>query len=296
MNFIEDYRIYLRFEKHLADNTIRSYVEDVKEYAAFLDKTPVTKATRDDLFEFIIHLHERELSARSIARKLSSVKSLYVFLMKMEAVEENPTDHIDSPQYQKKLPGFLSIEEVERMISVQANDGNDTRDACMIELLYSCGLRVSELCGLELNDIHAEREYLRVLGKGNKERLVPLGEIALLMIRRYLPDRREMLAKRRARSDVLFISRLGKPLSRQSVWMMIKKRALLAGIDKSVSPHTLRHSFATHLITNGADLRAVQEMLGHSDISTTEIYTHVSQPLLKRTHSQFHPLERDGDE
>jgi len=289
---IQDYKIYLSYEKKLSQNTILSYTQDLEEYAFFLKDLPIEKSSRENILDFIIYLHEKNNSNRSIARKLSSLKSFFIYLMKTERIEENPIDFIDSPQYLKKLPQYLTLQEVEAMINQENNSPSDIRDSCIIELLYSCGLRVSELCGLKTGDISFENRLVRVFGKGGKERIVPVGESAINLLKKYLPYRIEM-SHRKKSTDYLFISRLGKHISRISVWSIIKKRALIAGIKKEVTPHTLRHSFATHLISNGADLRSVQEMLGHSDISTTQIYTHVSSELLKETHEKYHPLEKE---
>jgi len=294
MDLIKDFGIYLRFEKNLSKNTIDAYLSDLEDFSAFCDNTPPDTVTRGHIFEFIISHHEKGISNRTIARKISAIKSFYKFLLSTEKIKVNPADFIDSPQYIKKLPGFLSIEEVETLINLDTGSLSDIRDSCIIELLYSSGLRVSELCALKLGNIYFDRGFIRVIGKGSKERLVPIGKRALQKITAYIPLLKEELSGKK-NTDILFISRLAKPMSRVAVWNVIKKRARLAYIDKEISPHTLRHSFATHLITRGADLRAVQSMLGHSDISTTQIYTHVSSSLLKSTHKKHHPLETEGE-
>jgi integrase/recombinase XerD len=267
-------------------------VRDVKEFMVFYNKIGGKETvSKGDILEYIIRLNEEGISNRSIARKLSSLKSFFIFLLKTEKIEENPIENIESPQYMKKLPYYLSLEEVESMIGTLSETPKDIRDSCILELLYSSGLRVSELCSLRTGDISFEGSFIRVMGKGGKERLVPIGEKALLSLRKYLIYRRE-LSNRPGLPDYIFISRLGKKLTRISVWSIVKKRAAMANIRKDITPHTLRHSFATHLITNGADLRSVQEMLGHSDITTTQIYTHVSTDLLRNTHKKYHPLEK----
>ncbi len=293
MDYFDDFQLYLSYEKKLAKNSIAAYLSDLQEFLSFLGESVfIEKIKKEHLLEFVISLHEKEISNRSVARKITSLKAYFYFLLKLEKIEENPIELLESPQYLKKLPNYLSIEEVEALITaVRENETiSDIRDSCIIETLYSCGLRVSELCGVRIGDIAFESGIIRVFGKGSKERVVPIGHRALAAIKKYLVYRKEQLA-RKINSDFLFISRLGKPLSRVSVWSILKKRAALAGIEKEITPHTLRHSFATHLITNGADIRAVQEMLGHSDISTTQIYTHVSTQLLKDTHHKHHPLE-----
>jgi integrase/recombinase XerD len=293
MTNIEDFQIYLSYEKHLSKNSIMAYVNDMKEFAEFLGtERKVERAGKEDVLDFIIGLNEKQVSNRSIARKLSSLKSYYLFLLKLEKIEESPMELIDSPQYLKKLPNYLSIKEVESMLRVEKESPREVRDSCIVEMLYSCGLRVSELCDIKPGEISFENRVIRVFGKGKKERVVPIGERALAAVKKYLSYRLE-LSNRKKPSDFLFISRLGKRLSRVSVWSIVKRLAKREGIEKEITPHTLRHSFATHLISDGADLRAVQEMLGHSDITTTQIYTHVSSELLKSTHKKYHPMERD---
>ena len=293
MQTIDDFEMYLRFERKLAENTVSAYVSDLTEYSESRDGKPIESSTRDDIFDFVISLNEHTVSNRSIARKLSALNQYFIYLLKRELVAENPLEFIESPHFLQKLPDFLSIEEVESLTQASIGDGFDARNASIIELLYSCGLRVSELCRLRTSDYSFSEETLRVFGKGSKERLVPMGGVAIERLKMYLPERKRILADR-PKTDALYLSRLGKPLSRVWVWEIVKQKATVCGIVKNISPHTLRHSFATHLVSAGADLRAVQEMLGHSDITTTQIYTHVSSKLLTDTHSQFHPLERDG--
>ncbi len=291
---VEDFQIYLTYEKRLSRNTIEAYIKDVMDFSFFMKEGsfPV-KITEDNVLDYIISLNEKGLSNRSIARKISSLKSFFVFLLKTGRTDENPLENIDSPQYPKKLPHYLSLDEVERMISQGGEDPKSVRDSCIVELLYSSGIRVSELCSLRLSDIFLEKRIIRVLGKGGKERLIPIGKVAVLSIKKYLLFRME-ISRKMTLPDQLFISRLGKKLTRISVWTYVKQRAIKAGIVKEITPHSLRHSFATHMLANGADLRSVQEMLGHSDITTTQIYTHVSTDLLKETHKKYHPLERDS--
>ncbi len=289
---IEDFQIYLTYEKRLSVNTIEAYVKDVEDFFNFLGaETFSDKIRKDDVLDYIIFQNEKGISNRSIARKISSMKSFFLFLLKSERADKNPIENIDSPQYLKKLPHYLSIEEVEKMIGPGGEDPKEIRDSCIVELLYSSGIRVSELCSLRISDISLEKGIIIVTGKGGKERLIPIGEAAIVSIKKYLLFRREISPKMTL-PDQLFISRLGKGLTRISVWSVIKQRARKAGIIKVITPHSLRHSFATHMLANGADLRSVQELLGHSDISTTQIYTHVSTDLLKDTHKKFHPLER----
>ena len=259
---------------------------------------PPGETGKEKIIDYIISLNEKGISNRSIARKISSLKSFFIFLLKSEKIDLNPLENIESPQYLKKLPHYLSIEEVEDMIAPGSTDAGagtgprSARDSCIVELLYSSGIRVSELCSLRIPDISLEKCIIRVMGKGGKERLIPIGKAAAVSIGRYLLYRQD-LSHRTALPEELFISRLGKKLTRISVWSIIKQRAEKAGIIREITPHTLRHSFATHMLTNGADLRSVQELLGHSDITTTQIYAHVSTDLLKNTHKKYHPLEKE---
>ena len=289
----EDFQIHLSYEKRLSKNSVVAYVNDLREFADFLGgRAAPEAASKEDVLDFIIHLNEKGISNRSIARKLSGLKAYYVFLLKLDKIKKSPVELVDSPQYLRKLPDYLSLEEVESMLRTEHDTPREVRDSCIVEMLYSCGLRVSELCDLKTGEISFENGIVRVFGKGRKERVVPVGKRALSAVKKYLSYRKELAAGRRT-TDFLFISRLGKRLSRVSVWSIVRKLAQREGIDKEITPHTLRHSFATHLVSDGADLRAVQEMLGHSDISTTQIYTHVSSKLLKDTHKKYHPLERE---
>ena len=272
----------------MSANTVENYARDLKKWSEFLGDIVPEEAGRDNLFDFIVYLHENGMSNRSISRILSAVKGFYRHLQRLEIVKDNPADFIDSPQYLQKLPEVLSIDEIEAMINADDKRPQAKRDSCIIEFLYSCGLRVSELCSLKIGDISRETGVIRVFGKGSKERLVPIGEQAMRRLRDYLPLRKEWISDKK--ENAIFVSRRGKALSRVSVWSIIKERAQKAGINKNISPHSLRHSFATHLLNNGASIRSVQEMLGHADISTTEIYTHVSDKLLIDTHSRYHPL------
>ena len=290
-DWLSEFYYHLKHEKNLADLSVTAYCADVSEWVSAADGLETAlHAGREELFEYILTLHERGLAARSIARKLASIKSWYLYLQKTEQTSSNPMDWIDTPAYYKALPEVLSLEEVNSMIASPDNTPSERRDSAILELLYSCGLRVSELCFLKLGDVYSGERVVRVFGKGRKERLIPIGTAALDRLSAYL-ETRSRIAKH-IRADHLSISRLGKPLSRVSVWSIVKERAFRAGIERDISPHTLRHSFATHLVQNGADLRAVQEMLGHADISTTQIYTHVNSETMQKEHREHHPLER----
>ncbi len=291
MNQIKDYAFYLQYERQLSTLSIEAYISDLEHFFNFIHPKSAQELTREDIFDYIVSLHEAGQNPRSIARHLSALKGFFQYLQRTGELEDNPADLIDSPRYDKALPHYLSIKQVEAMLKCETEEYQDLRDSCIIECLYSLGLRVSELCHLKLGDFVLESGVVRVIGKGNKERVVPLGKTALQRLRAYLPLRREVLNGHPPVNEI-FLSRRGEPLSRVSIWSIVKKRARQAHISLEISPHTLRHSFATHLVSAGADLRAVQEMLGHSDISTTQIYTHVANSLLRDTHSRFHPLEK----
>lgn len=291
MEFLNDFEYFLRYERKLSELSITAYLSDIRDFFTRSGR-PADAVSSEDIFDYIIELHGCGQSSRSIARHISSLRGYFQYLQYSSTREDNPADLINTPRYDKKLPQYLSLEEVESLLLCGGDSFQDSRDRCIIECLYSMGLRVSELCHMRLGDILLESGLIRVIGKGNKERVIPLGERALSLLHAYLPLRKEVLARNRVVNEV-FLSRRGLPLSRVSVWSIVKKCARQAGIDREISPHTLRHSFATHLVSAGADLRAVQEMLGHSDITTTQIYTHVANSLLQSTHRRFHPLEKD---
>ena len=268
---LSDYEYYLKIERAMSPNTVASYCSDVKKFAEFHNDA-LEKADPDAVISYLSS--RKKLSERSQARLLSSLRSFYDWLVLEKVIEENPCDKVDMPKLGVYLPTVLSVEEVEAIIdSVQREDWFGLRDKAILEVLYGCGLRVSETVELKISGVYLDEGFLRVIGKGNKERLVPLGEMAGDALRNYL-DSRPAPADAEA-DDVLFLNRFGKRFSRVSMFNLVKKQALAAGITKELSPHTFRHSFATHLVENGADLRVVQEMLGHESITTTEVYTHI---------------------
>ena len=268
---LSDYEYYLKIERAMSPNTVASYCSDVKKVAEFHNDA-LEKADPDAVISYLSS--RKKLSERSQARLLSSLRSFYDWLVLEKVIEENPCDKVDMPKLGVYLPTVLSVEEVEAIIdSVQREDWFGLRDKAILEVLYGCGLRVSEAVELKISGVYLDEGFLRVIGKGNKERLVPLGEMAGDALRNYL-DSRPAPADAEA-DDVLFLNRFGKRFSRVSMFNLVKKQALAAGITKELSPHTFRHSFATHLVENGADLRVVQEMLGHESITTTEVYTHI---------------------
>ncbi len=283
---------YLAVEKGLAANTLDSYGRDISKYLEFLESRGC--ASLDvvrplDVASFISALKQSGLGARSRARALSSLRMFHKFLVIENYCRENPSVITEAPKTLRKLPEILTLREVEDLL---ANAGgashSDIRDKAMLDLLYATGLRVSELVGLELKNVNTTAGYLLTWGKGNKERLVPMGESASASVTAYVKTARKE-QDRRGDNKFLFLTRLGERMSRQAFWNIIKKRALQSGIKKRISPHTLRHSFATHLLENGADLRSVQIMLGHADLSTTQIYTHVTRERLKKLHEEYHP-------
>ena len=283
---------YLTVEKGLSRNTLESYGRDLGKYAAFLEKKGISDprdAARGDIREFVEHLRRSGLSAGSTARTLVAVKGLHRFLLAEGRAKADPTESLESPKRGLSLPKVLSAQDVEALLAAPAGTENEAvRDRAMLEVLYATGLRVSELVSLKLSDVDFEVGYLNAFGKGSKARVVPLGETAMDSLRLYIDNARPALLKGRE-SISLFVTRLGKGMTRQGFWKLIKRYANAAGIRAVISPHVLRHSFATHLLEHGADLRSVQMMLGHSDIATTQIYTHVEASRLKKVHKEFHP-------
>lgn len=288
MSFLKEYNFYLRMERQMSVHTVSAYCTDVKAFIEYLDECGVSEenASPEQIIDYLQGRSE-DLSKRSQARVLSSLKSFYDFLVLEGYREENPCDIIDAPKLNRYLPEVLSVEEVIAIIeSVPLNNWMGLRDRAILEVLYGCGLRVSELCGLKLMNIFFKEGFIKVLGKGSKERLVPLGDVAAESIVNYLDVRP---AVKNPSEDLVFINRFGNGLSRISVFNMIKKQAIIAGVNKEISPHSFRHSFATHLIENGADLRIVQEMLGHESILTTELYTHIDTRTWQADILRNHP-------
>jgi len=291
-DFLDLFISYLAVEKGLSGNTQEAYSRDLARYLDYLERkgraTP-SSISSGDVAAFLGTLKEAGIGPRSRARCLSAIRMFHKFLMIESYAETNPASIIEAPRTLHKLPEFLSAQEVDALFAAcVGTSGENIRDLAMLELLYATGLRVSELVNLKLREVNLDSGYLMTLGKGSKERLVPIGESACQRVTAYLEGVRYRYDPDR-RNKFLFLSRLGDAMSRQAFWNIIKKRAYQAGISKHISPHTLRHSFATHLLENGADLRSVQVMLGHADLSTTQIYTHVSRERLKRLHQQIHP-------
>lgn len=289
---IDDYRNYLRLERRMSPNTVTSYCHDVDAFLESCGHEPSQIGT-EDIEAYLGKVTADGLSKRSLARLLSSLRSFFDWCVEEGEVKDNPCDRVDSPKLGKYLPAVLSVEEVTAILeSVDLKAPFGKRNRAILEVLYSCGLRVSEAAGLRISHVHLDEGFVDVIGKGDKQRLVPMGEVAANAIRAYLEDRPEPAS--RAWDDYLFLNRFGKPLSRVSLFNLVKEQAMAAGIQKEISPHTFRHSFATHLIENGADLRTVQEMLGHESILTTEIYTHIDTRTWHRAVLEHHPGKQDS--
>lgn len=290
---IEEFLNYLSAERGLAKNTLASYQNDLSKYERYLsnrNKGDISKTTKDDITGFIMQQKEAGISSASIGRYLAAIKGFYRFLAFERYIKADVSSVLETPKLWQNLPRFLSLNEVEKILSLpNLKSSRGIRDKAALELLYATGMRVSEISNLTVDNLNMEVGFVKCRGKGQKERIIPLGKKAQAALERYLERVRPGLDKKNNASQALFLSRLGKKISRQSFWKMLKKYVIAAKIDKTVSPHSLRHSFATHLLERGADLRIVQEMLGHANISTTQIYTHINQQRLKSIHKKFHP-------
>ena len=289
---VDRYMDFLLVEKGLANNTVVSYASDLHVYLDFLRQEGIEDLEASDtgvIFKHLIALRNAGLATRSRARHLVTLRGFYRFLVQEKVLTANPAKLVDLPKTGRKLPHVLGVEDVARLLDApQLTKPDGVRNAAMLELLYAAGLRVSELVTLAVNDVNLEACFIRVMGKGSKERVVPIGQTARKRVDDYISSARAVLLKTRP-SPYLFVTRLGKPMTRQGFWKVLKRVARHAGLASKVTPHTLRHSFATHLLERGADLRSVQVMLGHTDISTTQIYTHVAPEQLKAVHTQCHP-------
>lgn len=282
---LSDYSYYLRIERALSPNTVEAYTSDMESFFSQVAVEPAHVSTQD-IIDYL-SVNDR-LSKRSQSRLLSSFRSFFDWLVMEGDRKDNPCDPIDSPKLGRYLPEVLSVEEVTSIIdSVDTSKWNGKRDRAVLEILYGCGLRVSEAVGLKISNVYLEEGFVRVVGKGDKERIVPMGEMASEAVKEYLAARPEPASPQY--DDILFLNRFGKAISRVALFSMVKRQAMAAGVNKEISPHTFRHSFATHLIENGADLRVVQEMLGHESILTTEIYTHIDSSTWQRAILEHHP-------
>ncbi|MBV6644692.1 MAG: site-specific tyrosine recombinase XerD [Cyclobacteriaceae bacterium] len=292
--YIKQFKSYLKMERSLAQNSVEAYLRDVTKLREFLkiknSESPPQQVSQTDLLDFLEFLNELGMSPYSQARMLSGLKAFFKFLVYEELTSDDPSELLEAPKLGRKLPDTLNVHEIDQLLSaIDMSAPEGPRNRAMLETVYSSGLRVSELIGLRISNIYEDIGFLKVVGKGTKERLVPIGKTALKHIRIYRDQIRNHLTIKPGNEDFLFLNRRGAKLSRVMVFLIIKELASKAGLDKSISPHTFRHSFATHLIEGGADLRAVQEMLGHESITTTEIYTHLDREYLQQVIKDYHP-------
>ncbi|MBQ6495461.1 MAG: site-specific tyrosine recombinase XerD [Bacilli bacterium] len=286
-DILKKYRTYLLTEKHLSDNSIDSYMEDVYQYLKYVNKKDPITLKDKDILSYLEYLDKEKYSIYSVVRKISSLRNFHHYLSKIYNIEDI-TNKLENPRFYKKLPNVLSIEEVEKLLNIKLTDAYSYRNKAMLELMYATGLRVSELINLDINNIDLEEKIVRCYGKGGKERIVPIGDIALNYLDIYLKEYRDKL-KKQYLNEKLFLNNHGKEMTRQGFFKIIKNIAKEQGINKNISPHILRHSFATHLLNNGADLRSIQTMLGHSNLSTTQIYTNINNETLKENYDLYHP-------
>ena len=289
---IKGFKSYLQIERSLSDNSVQAYIRDVKKFANYAIPKELSelKVTRVDISNFLAQINQKNISSRSQARIISGIKAFYKYLIMEDYLKINPTEMIESPKIGLKLPDTLSLIEIDKLIAaVDLSNKQGERNRAILETLYSCGLRVSELVNLQLSNIHFKEGYLKVTGKGNKERLAPIGGRAIKYLTIYINEVRNHQNIKKGNEDFVFLNNRGSKLTRVMIFIIIQKLTEKIGLKKKISPHTFRHSFATHLIEGGADLRAVQEMLGHESITTTEIYTHLDNEYLRSNIIQFHP-------
>jgi integrase/recombinase XerD len=291
--FLKEYLAYLKLEKNLSGNTVSSYRNDISSFIRFLEQHKIDDPSQIEshiIIRFFTNLEKIGLTSSSAARYFSSLKGFLNYLLTNNYIKNNPIEKVSPPKLAKTLPGVLSFEEIDKILSLpDTNEILGIRDKTILEVFYACGLRISELITLKLSDLFLNEEMIRVFGKGSKERIVPIGSSAINWINIYLTKSRPLLQKKMKSENYLFLNSRGSKLSRMGVWKIVSRYIKESGIEKDAHPHTFRHSFATHLIEGGADLRSVQEMLGHADISTTQIYTHIDREFIKQVHKQFHP-------
>lgn len=285
-DYLSDFLAYLELDLNYSNNTIKTYENNIEKLIQFVGNKNILKLRVNDLDKFLISLNG--LEASSVSNIISSIKTFYNYYIKLGKIDSNPADLLDMPKLSKKLPDYLTEEEINKLLDVEVEDAFSARNKALLELLYSSGLRISELVNLELKSIDFDDCIIRVFGKGSKERIVPMNDYAIEALEDYLDNYRALMIKNEI-NNYVFLNNHGKMMTRQGVFKMLKKECLLKDIRKNISPHTLRHTFATHLLQNGADLRVIQEILGHSDISTTQIYTHVSNEKLKNDYKEYHP-------
>ena len=292
--YLDDFLDSLIIEKKLSDNTKKSYENDLTKYIIFLKDKKINNVkdiTQQDIEKYIEHLHKEKMSSKTIAHNITCIKEYHKYLLKIGVLKKDSSENILGPKLRKTLPKVLSIDEINILLDIQLITPFDYRNKAMLELMYATGLRVSELVSLEVNDINIENAIVRCIGKGNKERIIPIGEVAILYLETYLKEYRKSLLKGYV-CDKLFLNNHGKAMTRQGFFKIIKKLAKEKNITTDFSPHTLRHSFATHLLEYGADLRSIQELLGHQDISTTQVYTHISNNKIRDDYNNYHPRSK----
>jgi len=287
-DLITEFLRYLLIDKGYSENTIESYKRDLDKFLEYNKNTSIDNISNEDLKKYIKYLNDNGLNEKSIARNISSLKSFYKFLVISKYVSSNTSDSLYLPKIKKSLPSTLTEEEVMSLLDIHLTDNFSYRNKAMLELLYATGLRVSELINLKLQDIDFSQDIIRTFGKGSKERIIPIGDYAKEYLEKYIYEYRSSMLKKE-NNEYIFLNNHGKQMTRQGFFKIIKKIAKEKGINKELSPHTLRHSFASHLLKYGADLRTIQELLGHSDISTTQIYTHITNEELKQNYNEFHP-------
>lgn len=292
-NELQTFIHYLSVERGLAQNTLFSYERDITQYLQFLEKSGIvtlTDSSKVHISNYLMKLKQLGRASATLSRTMVSIRAFYQFLVRERMLEHDPSLHMETPKLEKRLPKVLTVQEVETLLEApQTSTPNGMRDKAMLEVLYATGIRVSELISLDLQSVNLGMGFIRCIGKGSKERIIPLGRIASQYLSSYIESMRPRLLKKSKAEEALFINHLGTRITRQGFWKIIKRYAMEAHIVKEITPHTLRHSFATHLLENGADLRAVQEMLGHADISTTQIYTHVTRTKMKEVYDRTHP-------
>jgi len=287
---LNNYYTYISIERNLSKNSVESYIRDITQFSKFNNNIKPLDIQRENILKYINHINENNISARSQARILSSIRSFYNFLIFDNKLEKDPCEHIHSPKIGSKIPVVLSVEEIDKIInSIDLSQENGERNRTIIETLYSCGLRVTELINLKISNIFFNENIIQITGKGNKQRIVPISKLLKKYIKNYIEFIRSKQKINKQNSDILFLNRRGNQISRVMIFTIIKQLSKSSGMRKKISPHTFRHSFATHLVEGGADLRVVQEMLGHANITTTEIYTHLNQDYLRQEIINYHP-------
>lgn len=291
-NLVREYIDYLKIERGLSENTLESYGRDLRQYLVYLKTNNITslsETTKTTIITYLFYLQKKGKASSTISRNLASIRSFYQYLVNEQYIKKDPTLNLESPKMEKRLPKVLTVKEVDLLLKQpDIREPLGLRDKAMLELLYATGIRVSEMISLNIDNINLEMGYIRCMGKGSKERIIPVGNIATRYLREYLAGSRQTLLKDSS-EQALFVNHYGNRLTRQGFWKIIKAYAQKANINTKITPHTLRHSFATHLLENGADLRSVQEMLGHSDISTTQIYTHLTRKRIREVYEKTHP-------